>query len=436
MENPGQFCVEINRRTINAEIQKRFQWTLELDWRYEAIAKVIALLGSEDPEGNTRILRSGLGTDEIQAMVVDFWPRTIPVLTFDELHALLQEMKDLGVLGETGDGGFVLRNAQVAQLLGSRDDLENSLLTAMAREEQVDYDAASFHSPLNNLDPDECAPLTDRQLDELLADAPNRSRVGVVVVQQSLWNAGNIRGFKDLIEMRTDGGNPLSVAIVAAGTAAIRSQMDERLDPRQGRRILVIQGEWDTKVAQFLARHTRVKEGTIRPIWLVPPAWLVSSQRNADVPDFVTWHVARPWNSAMLRHRLESHSLTRLEQPEIRAALLEVTGGLPALLRAILPFLQAQTGNTDVDNLAAILKWQPDAGRDDLRPDATSFGFAPSEVTSLKELALELLTSEQETVEPMHLARHGGEPLERAATALGLLCSATIWMRTARQSGW
>ncbi len=408
-------------RTINAEIQKRFQVTLELDWRYEAIAKVIALLGSEGPEGNTRILRLGLPAEEIREMVIDFWPQQIAPLAPHDFRVLLEEMNDLGVLSQPSEGLFVLRNAQVAQLLGSREDLEQALLIAMAREEQVDYDAATFHSPYVAHAPDDCAPLSDGQLDALLEDEANRGKVGVIVVQQDMWGAGTVKGLKDLIEMRSDQVRPLSVALVIAKAAAIRSQIDARLDHPQERRVLLIEGEWDAKAAQFLADHPRVKDGIFRPIWLLPPVWLVQARRNRELPSYVSLQCAQPWTAAMLRHWLDTQGLTRLDQPALRAALLEVTGGLPARLRAILPVLQEQTIHSVAALELEIRKWELPAGRDVVRSDLATLGFTPREAGKLKDLALELMTSEAETADASLLAEGGQNDLMLSATDLGLL---------------
>ncbi|MES2434133.1 MAG: hypothetical protein V4586_09950 [Pseudomonadota bacterium] len=408
-------------RTINEEIQKRFQVTLELDWRYEAIAKVIALLGIEGPEGNTRILRSGLPAAEIQAMVSEFWPQHIPPLALHDFRVLLEEMMDLGVLSQPSEGLFVLRNAQVAQLLGTREELVEALLIAMEREEQVDYDASTFHSPYGASAPDDCAPLTDGQLDSLLDDRGNRGTVGLIVVHKTLWGSHNLNGLKDLIEARSDPARPLSVALVAAQAKAIRSQIDARLDHPHERRVLLIEGEWDAKAAQFLAEHARVKDGVFRPIWLVPPAWLIEAHRNRDLPTYTQPHCAQPWTSAMLRHWLDTHGLIRFDQPDLREALLMATGGLPARLRALLPVLRDPPTHLPADLSNTIRAWQPAQGRDGLHPDLAAFGFTPGEAARLNDLALELMTSKDGTADATLLSNGKADDLIASACALGLL---------------
>lgn len=408
-------------RTINEEIQKRFQVTLELDWRYEAIAKVIALLGIEGPEGNTRILRSGLPAQDIQALVTEFWPQQIPPMALHDFRVLLEEMTDLGVLSQPSEGLFVLRNAQVAQLLGTREELEQALLIAMAREEQVDYDASTFHSPYGANAPEDCAPLTDGQLDSLLDDMSNRGKVGVIVVHKTLWSSNNVNGLKDLIEARSDPDRPLSVALVSTNYTAIRSQIDARLDHPQERRVLLIDGEWDPKAAQFLAEHIRVKDGMFRPIWLVSPGWLVEAHRNRDLPSYTTAYCAQPWTSAMLRHWLDTHGLIRFDQPDLREALLMATGGLPVRLRAILPVLRDPPTHLPADLAKTIRDWEPSQGRDGLRPDLAAFGFSPSEAARLNDLALELMTSKDGEADASLLTVGKADSLITSASALGLL---------------
>ena len=408
-------------RSINDEIQTRFQVTLELDWRYEAIAKVIALSGSEGPEGNTRILRTGVSANDIHEMVMGFWPDGIEPLTRNDFQVLLEEMTDLGVLSSPAEGLYVLRNAQVAQLLGARSDLEQALLTAMAREEQVDYDPASFHSPYVAKETDESAPVTDAQLDSLLGDDPGQGKVAALVVQRELWHFADLKGLCDLIEMRTDRQRPQSVVVSSAEHRHIRTQIDAKFDQPNEQRALLIHGDWDAKVAQVLADNARVRQGMLRPIWVLPPEWLVQAHRRQDVPGFLHVVCARPWSQAMLRHWLDSHGLTRLDQPKVRETILAVTGGLPALLRAILPHLQQQTTPSPEALTAAIGGWQAPTGREALRVDLASFGFNPAEVQRLRDLAMEMLTSPGETLVAASLTEAWQEVLIPPAEALGLL---------------
>lgn len=408
-------------RSINDEIQTRFQVTLELDWRYEAIAKVIALFGSEGPEGNTRILRTGVSGTDIYEMVMGFWPDGIEPLTPNDFQVLLEEMTDLGVLSSPAEGLYVLRNAQVAQLLGARSDLEQALLTAMAREEQVDYDPASFHSPYVAKDTDESAPVTDAQLDSLLGDEPGQGKVAALVVQRELWHFADLKGLCDLIEMRSDRRRPLSVVVSSAEHRSIRSQIDAKFDQPNERRAMLIRGDWDPKVAQVLADNARVRQGVLRPVWVLPPEWLVQGHRRHDLPDFMHVVCARPWSQGMLRHWLDSHGLTRLDQPKVREAILAVTGGLPALLRAILPHLQQQTTPSPEALTAAIGAWAPPIGRDAPRVDLASFGFTSAEVQRLREMAMEMLTSPSEMLVAASLTEPGHAALIPPAEALGLL---------------
>jgi AAA domain len=408
-------------RSINDEIQTRFQVTLELDWRYEAIAKVIALHGSEGPEGNTRILRTGLSAVEIHDMVMGFWPDGIVPLVLTDFQILLEEMTDLGVLSDPVEGRYVLRNAQVAQLLGSREDLEQALLAAMAREEQVDYDPTGFHSPYIASAVDSCAPITDAQLDSLLDDVPNRGKVGALVVQDGLWDFHDPKGLGELIEMRSDPQRPVSVSLSSAEHQTIRSLIDARSDHPNERRILLIRGEWDAKVVEVLAGNARVRQGSLRPIWLLPASWLVLRLRAGDLPEAMNVVCARPWSLSMLRHWLDSHGLTRLDQPQLRDAILEATGGLPALLRAILPHLQRQTTQSPDALTAEIGMWERPTGRDGVRADLAGFGFNQHEILRIRELAMEALTSPDGTLDAAAVALAGHEAFIRPAEALGLL---------------
>ena len=116
-------------RELGREIRQRFEWTLQLDARYEAIAYTVAFACLEDRD----LLRKGIGDDRILRHVRVWWPQGFEESDRESEHfrALLDEMVELGVLRRTLGGTdrrrFSLRNPNVMSLLGRKDDIEERL---------------------------------------------------------------------------------------------------------------------------------------------------------------------------------------------------------------------------------------------------------------------------------------------------------------------
>jgi hypothetical protein len=106
---------------IAQQIRDRFQLTLNLDVRYDCIARSIALHRLESVGKGSDILAHGLTASEVRS--ITHWPRFLAHPTLADFEELLEELVDLGVLTRYPDSRYGLRNAQVAQLLGQRDDL-------------------------------------------------------------------------------------------------------------------------------------------------------------------------------------------------------------------------------------------------------------------------------------------------------------------------
>ena len=112
------------------DIRSRFEWTLQLDPRYEAIAYVLAHMCHDDD----RILHDGTDERLLFAEVLEWWKAGFgDGYDFEDFKALLEEMEGLGVLRRTGVGRraeqrFSLRNPNVPALLASAQTLEGKLV--------------------------------------------------------------------------------------------------------------------------------------------------------------------------------------------------------------------------------------------------------------------------------------------------------------------
>lgn len=110
---------------LQEEIRRRFEWTLQLDPRYEAITYAIALECHSDPN----VLRSGIRDTRIQRHARVWYEAGFPKFGGNmEFSSLLREMVDLGVLRRIEqEPCHTLRNPNVLNLLGTSGDIENRL---------------------------------------------------------------------------------------------------------------------------------------------------------------------------------------------------------------------------------------------------------------------------------------------------------------------
>lgn len=318
---------------IARQIRDRFQLTLNLDARYECIAKSMALHRLDRVSGESDVLSRGLPVNQIKQLVI--WPGHVTEPEFDDLEALLDEMVDLGVLQKL-PGGFGLRSAQIAQILGVREDLERDLLNLSAHENEPPfYDAGQYHRLLRPHAPTQRNPFSDRVTDAIF----NRARPGLRVIVGRPALVG--KGFSKQMQVvaKCWGDDVGEVMISSADAKEIGSKM-RRAGATRG--VIVIEGAWSLKTAREIARATNVMEGQILPLWCV--------SQGVEIDEGMLEHIVRPWGDVMLRHWLEEEGLAnRHDTPSMREAILAATGGLPPqfeLLRGAL-----SEAGTDVEEI-------------------------------------------------------------------------------------
>ncbi len=128
----GNLLEEIHRdRDFQKDIRNRFDWTLQLDARYEAIAYALAHMCRED----RRILLDGADARTLFDEVRDWWRAGFgAAYDIEQFRSLVEEMIELGVLRrlETpespGKQTFSLRNPNVLALLGTEEAIAEKLL--------------------------------------------------------------------------------------------------------------------------------------------------------------------------------------------------------------------------------------------------------------------------------------------------------------------
>lgn len=364
-------------QNLTREIRERFDVTIRLDMRYELVAKALALHMADSVEGNSAVLREGLGVSHITGLVQVWWPKSIEVPRLGDIEAVLAEMVDLGVLTRLGRDRFGFRNAQIAQMLGMREEIEDDLLRLTDREPEVSYDAGRFHARVAAGDPDRLSPATDRVLAELL-DA-GRPGLRLFAASPALW--GRDLGAR-LAALASGWGEGADRPTVIHHRGVV-SKARDKLDRLKGRAVFVLEGPWDEKGHDYLAKQDPVRKGVVLPVVVAEASDLLQVLPTLPSHFGDRVHTAQPWGEAMLRHWLEEQGLRALDDPETRRAILEVTAGVPErLIKLRGDILKASESARRDDRIAGIEAW----GRSN-RLDPAAVGLDPSLVEPFAQLA-------------------------------------------------
>ena len=168
-------------RQLQEQIRHRFEWTLQLDSKYEAIAYATAWMCRDDP----RILHDGADEERIFDDVGQWWRAGFKGIDRSRLVALLEEMAELGVLRRirdcNGKAKYTLRNPNVLTLLGDQEEIDRKLTALEGRAVEPDlgpYEIRRRHGDKGPLS----RPLTLAQERRVAGHADRRSRRNTVVL--------------------------------------------------------------------------------------------------------------------------------------------------------------------------------------------------------------------------------------------------------------
>ena len=328
---------------IRQDIREKFQLTLNLDPRYALIANVLGLLRNDI--GDERVLRTGLSPAEIRDEAHKHWPSNIQTIDYASFKTLLDELFELGVLGRIDLAGsaqshYVLRTRQVAQMLGSDNDIIESILNIEDLEAEVDYDASSYrraYLPKGSASDLRVAemkrnPLTDSQMGMLLQRQYHGCRfvaglsalglrdvpvaVEAVIGPAQTW--GDIKGIE---------------VVTASNIRSFRKEIDSATKGRATARALklLFMRPEEKVVAELIAfaeRSKQVISGLVRPVFLLD----VANDAFRDIAIRREAIVLMPWGHEMLRAYLREAEATNLDTREQRKEMLRLTGGIPSTL--------------------------------------------------------------------------------------------------------
>lgn len=176
----GILPVTIRLKDINAvlddlalkeSISDRFMWTLELDYRYKAIALSIALdAGSSVHSDSLNNIVDGYDLHWISSAVEQWSDLFGRMPSMDEIRGLCDELVQLGILRSVSGDSYTLRTVNILNMLGTPENI----LSKMIELEQKQYDyQAMFSAGLyrglfrNRELLGKCYPLTHQQIHTL-----------------------------------------------------------------------------------------------------------------------------------------------------------------------------------------------------------------------------------------------------------------------------
>ncbi|MEV6424827.1 hypothetical protein [Streptomyces sp. NPDC051662] len=150
-------------------ISAAFKDTLSLDHRYDVIANVLAY------HARHRGLEVRLSDTELREECETYWRRGFEQLDTEGFRAYFSEMVGLGILAPNHDGlGWHLRGPNALRMIGTSHEVEARLLRA---EHDCELQESIVQEGRPELPDGRPAPLTNTQLDDLLGERSNRTRV-------------------------------------------------------------------------------------------------------------------------------------------------------------------------------------------------------------------------------------------------------------------
>ncbi|UIX30243.1 hypothetical protein [Streptomyces sp. GQFP] len=154
---------------LRDSISAAFKDTLSLDHRYDVIANVLAY------HARQRGLEVRLSDAELREECETFWRKGFEQLDTEGFRAYLSEMVGLGILAPNHDGqGWHLRGPNALRMIGTSHEVDARLLRA---EQDCELQESIVQEGRPELPDDRPAPLTITQLDDLLGERSNQTRV-------------------------------------------------------------------------------------------------------------------------------------------------------------------------------------------------------------------------------------------------------------------
>nr|WP_255346111.1 hypothetical protein [Streptomyces chartreusis] len=304
-------------------ISAAFKDTLSLDHRYDVIANVLAY------HARHRGLEVRLSDTELREECETYWRKGFVQLDTEGFRAYLSETVGLGILAPNHDGlGWHLRGPNALRMIGSSHEVEARLLRA---EQDCELQESIVQEGRPELLDGRPAPLTITQLDDLLGERSNQTRVVLGTSATGVTDVGDT--------LRTVAGRIADWKLPPVGNARVYRQELTGGAPRE-RRVVI------SDFANYPARPEACREAVEQAEAMLPatPGVTRAVVIVTDPTQLALWHAlltgAEPDTAApvvLRRHDRRSlrgwaqrvemfHTEDRLDR------LHELTGGWPLLV--------------------------------------------------------------------------------------------------------
>lgn len=324
---------------VRERIRERFDWTLALDMRYQAIAWTLIVDQMEMHDSYARAYPPG----DILRLVRDWWPQEFGEVDTERLRSLLNEMRGLGVLVRNANGHYRLRSPNLVRLMGTEADIENHLLELSEKHPPVSFDADNHHAPLDD-DARRYSPLTHSQERSL---NPPQFGVGLVFASDVLGLSTLPEAFRRFVPREL----PENVAVFTETPSAItsgerlRNWLDRHMQIHPSHERLIVYHRAKRRppedledlvreALRFCDRHQSRKRW-MRVLFLFDPqatwTWLSLPQNlREDLENRADYVTPHHWNLVGVRQRLEQHG--KMDTDKVCQQILQATGGWHYLL--------------------------------------------------------------------------------------------------------
>ncbi|MEU3903845.1 hypothetical protein AB0F20_08490 [Streptomyces goshikiensis] len=179
----GDIEVMASDTGLRDSISAAFKDTLSLDHRYDVIANVLAY------HARHRGLEVRLNDAELREECETFWRKGFEQLDTEGFRAYLSEMVGLGVLAPNHDGqGWHLRGPNALRMIGTSHEVDARLLRA---EQDCELQESIVQEGRPELPDGRPAPLTVTQLDDLLGERSNQTRIVLGTAATGVGDVGD-----------------------------------------------------------------------------------------------------------------------------------------------------------------------------------------------------------------------------------------------------
>ena len=334
-------------RPVRDGIRDRFNWTLGLDKRYQAIVWAMILEQIDIQGGYARAYAPA----NLLELARAWWPQGFDKVASDQLRGLLDEMEGLGVLVRDASGSYRLRSPNLVRLVGAKADIEGRLLILSDEKPEEVFDADSHHARIGD-QVGQYSPLTHAQERRLNVQ---KFGVGLVFASEATGLTHLNAAFEHFIPANspeTKGGNTETrsdykeIPSTRRGTE-LKQWLDQHLrTSRNNYERLILHCPLQGKPEDLLEtiqiahevcqRREHSRKRWMRIFFIFDPQstwnWLSLSQPRReeieDKVDVVTF--PRQWNLSGVRQRLRQQN--KMDLDEVCRRAVEVTGGWPLLL--------------------------------------------------------------------------------------------------------